>query len=95
MRFSDLDENFVLSELGTSPTMIGQTAPGQSVTPQGGATTAAPVNQVSPQQQTAIMVKQKQDQRTQLQNQLKQAREAVTAAQQQVTNIQNQLSKLG
>lgn len=95
MRFSDLDENFVLSELGTSPTMIGQTVSGQTIAPQGGATTAAPVNQVSPQQQAAIMVKQKQDQRTQLQNQLKQARDAVTAAQKQVTDIQNQLSKLG
>jgi hypothetical protein len=95
MRFSELDENFVLSELGTSPTMVGQPVAGQPVTPQGGVKTAAPVNQVSPQQQAAIMVKQKQDQRTQLQNQLKQAREAVTAAQQQVNNIQNQLSKLG
>lgn len=95
MRFSDIDENFVLSELGTSPTMIGQAVSGQPVAPQGGVTTAAPVNQVSPQQQAAIMVKQKQDQRTQLQNQLKQARDAVTAAQKQVTDIQNQLSKLG
>ena len=48
MRFSDLDENFVISELGAAPAMIGQAVQGQPVAPPSG--TAAPVNQVSQQQ---------------------------------------------
>jgi uncharacterized protein YlxW (UPF0749 family) len=85
MRFSDIDDSFVLSELVASPTMIGQTTVGQSVTP---------LTTTSPQQQATSLVKQKQDQRTQLQARLKQAHDAVTASQKQVTDIQNELSKL-
>jgi hypothetical protein len=85
MRFSDLDENFVISELGAAPAMIGQAVQGQPVAPPSGA--AAPVNQVSQQQQAAIMVQAKQKQREQLQKQ-------ITDAEQVVRDLRKQLSEI-
>jgi hypothetical protein len=86
MRFSDLDESFVLSELGAAPAMIGQPVPGQPVAPPSGGTTA-PVNQVNQQQQAAIMIQQKQKQREDLQKQIADAEANVRALRKQLSEI--------